>query len=215
MSVIKKKKTECFHFKKGGHIAKVCRTKQGIKNSKQTNHLNTGERERSNFLFIVQNMKSPGAITLELILNTVSVSMELDTVAALSLINTITYHKIRQLTTRSFNQVNYLSRNPDIMLRIYTGERINVHGSAEVEIYHEEKAEVLMLKVIEREGPNLLGHGWWNTLLVRLNGVCNLVGTIDKYVDEMLTKHIKVFSNELGTLTDYKAKLNVDSTVML
>ena len=159
-------------------------------------------------------MKSPGAITLELILNTVSVSMELDTVAALSLINTTTYHKIRQLTTRSLNQVNYLSRNPDIMLRIYTGEHINVHGSAEVEIYHEEKAKVLMLQVIEREGPNLLGRGWWNTLLVRLNGVCNLVGTIDKYVDEMLTKHIKVFSNELGTLTDYKAKLNVDSTVM-
>ena len=34
--------TECFYYKKQGHIAKVCRAKQGSKHSKQTNHLDTG-----------------------------------------------------------------------------------------------------------------------------------------------------------------------------
>ena len=49
---------------------------------------------------------------------------------------------------------------------------------------------------------------------MRLNSVCDFVGTINKGVDEVLTKHIKVFANELGTLTGYKTKLNVDSTTI-
>ena len=88
--------TECFHCKKRGHIAKVCRAKQGSKHSKQTNHLDTVERENSYSLFTVPDKKSPGAMTLELTLNTVPVSMELDTGAALSLINMATYHNIAQ-----------------------------------------------------------------------------------------------------------------------
>ena len=68
--------------------------------------------------------------------------------------------------------------------------------------------------MVEGEGPNLLGRDWLEILQVRLNSVCNLVGTINKGFDEVLTKHIKVFANELGTLTGYKAKLNVDPTAM-
>ena len=50
---------------------------------------------------------------------------------------------------------------------------------------------------------------------MRLNGVCNLVGTINKGVDEALTKHTKVFANELGTLKGYKGKLKIDPKAML
>ena len=73
---------------------------------------------------------------------------------------------------------------------------------------------MLRIQVVEGEGPNLLGRDWLETLQVRLNGVCNLVGTINKGVDEVLTEHIEVFANELGTLRGYKAKLNVDPTAM-
>ena len=62
---------------------------------------------------------------------------------------------------------------------------------------------MLRLQVVEGEGPNLPGHDWLETLQVRLNVVCNLVGTINKGVDEVLTKH-----------KGYKAKLNVDPTAM-
>ena len=36
------------------------------------------------------------------------------------------------------------------------------------------------LQDVNGEGPNLLGRDWLETLQVKLNGVCNLVGTIDK-----------------------------------
>ena len=87
---------------------------QGSKNFKQTHHLNTGERENSHSLFTVQDKMSPGAITVELTLNTVPVSMELHTGAALSLINMATYHKIAQLSQLPLQK-------SDIMLRTYIG----------------------------------------------------------------------------------------------
>ena len=155
----------------------------------------------------MQDKKSPGAMTLELTLNTVPVSMELNTGAALSLINMATYHKIAQSSQLPLQK-------SDVMLRTYTGERINIRGSVEVKVYYQGKTKMLRLQVVEGEGPNLLGHDWLVTLQVRLNSVCNLVGTINKGVDEVLTKHIKFFANELGTLTGYKAKLNVDTTAM-
>ena len=59
--------------------------------------------------------------------------------------------------------------------------------------FHPRKPEVLRLQVAEGEGPNHLGCDWLETLQVRLNGVCNLVSTINKGVNEILTKHIKGF----------------------
>ena len=196
-----------FHCKKRGHIEKVCRAKQGSKHSKQTNHLDTVERENLYSLLTVQDKKSPGAMSLKLTLNTVPVSMELDTGAALSLINMATYHKIAQSSQLPLQK-------SDVMLRTYTGERINIRGLVKVNVYYQVKTKMLRLQVVEGEGPNLLGRDLLETLQVRLNGVCNLVVTINKGVDEVLTKHIKVFANELGTLTGYKAKLNVDPTAM-
>ena len=124
----------------------------------------------------VQDKKSPGAMTLELTLNTVPVSMELDTGAALSLINMATYHKIAQSSQLPLQK-------SDVILRTYTGEHINIRGSVEVKVYYQGKTKTLRLQVVEGEGPNLLGHDWLETLQVRLNCVCNLVGTINKGVD--------------------------------
>ena len=52
---------------------------------------------------------------------------------------------------------------------------------------------MLRLQIGNGEGPNLLGRDWLETLQVRLNGVYNLVDTIEKGVDEILTKHINFF----------------------
>ena len=70
----------------------------------------------------MQDKKSPGAMTLELTINTVPLSMELDTGAALSLINMATYHKIAQSS-------QFPLQKSEVMQRTYTGERINIHGS--------------------------------------------------------------------------------------
>ena len=77
----------------------------------------------------MQDKKSPGAMTLELTLNTVAVSMELGTGAALSFIHTATYHNIAQSS-------QFPLQKSDVMLSMYTGERINIHGSVEVKVYY-------------------------------------------------------------------------------
>ena len=77
-------------------------------------------------------------MTVELTLNTVPVSRELDTDAALSLINMETYHKIAQSSQLPLQK-------SDIMLRTYTGECINISGSAEVKVYTQRKTKVFRL----------------------------------------------------------------------
>ena len=61
----------------------------------------------------MQDKNSPGAMTVELTLNTVPVSMEFDTGAALSLINMATYHTIAQSSQLPLQK-------SDTMLRMYT-----------------------------------------------------------------------------------------------
>ena len=100
----------------------------------------------------MQDKNIPGAMTLELTLNTVPVSMELDTGAAMSLINMTTYHKIAQSSQLPLQK-------SDVMLKTYTGKRINICWSVEVKVYYQEKTKWLRLQV----GYNLLGCDWLET----------------------------------------------------
>ena len=119
-------------------------------------------------------------MSVELTLNMIPISMELDTGAALSLINTATYYKIAQSSQLPLQMSN-------VMLKTYTAECINICRSAEVKVYYQGKTEVLRLQVVEWEGPNLLWHDWLEILQVRINGVRDLVGTINRGNDKVLT----------------------------
>ena len=116
-------KTAVCHFcKKRGHIASVCRTKQSQAVKRRNHHLDVSEDESESYSLYTVNGKSSEAMQVHLTMNSVPVSMELDTGAAISLINSATYHRIAQAS-----QLNPLQKS-QVTLKTYTGETINTLG---------------------------------------------------------------------------------------
>lgn len=107
------KEAECHRCKKPGQLSKMC-GKVGLR--KKAHHLDLDENEDAYFLFSVRSKALEDAMRIGLTLNGVPVTMELDTGAALSLINKSTYQKIAQAS-----QLNPLQPTP-VQLKTYTGE---------------------------------------------------------------------------------------------
>ena len=196
------KESKCRNCKKTGHLAKMCR-KGGQK--KQAHYLDLDENEDSYSLYSVRSKALEDAMMISLTLNGVPVSMELDTGAALSLINKSTYQKIAQAS-----QLNPLQPSR-VLLKTYTGERINILGttSTAVRVCCGENDAMQSVHVVEGEGPNLLGRDWISKFQVSVN---NVVGACNHSagVEEILSKHADVFKEELGKLKGFKAKLYID-----
>ena len=142
---------------------------------------------------------------VHLIMNSVPVSMELDTGAAISLINSATYHRIAQAS-----QLNPLQKS-QVTLKTYTGETINTLGWTIAQVKCGEKEVTLPIHVVEGDGPNLLGRDWITTFKGCVSSLCNVVSTSNADLDQVLSKHTAVFTNELGALKGFKAKLYVKS----
>lgn len=96
-----------------------------------------------------------------------------------------------------------------MMLKTYTGEHIKILGSTQVLFNYNEKEKTLPAHVVDSEGPNLMGRDWLRKFEVVLSRLCNHVGTgaNQSSLEQVLSKHVEVFGDQLGTLRGYKAKL--------
>lgn len=200
---------ECRRCHKTGHIARVCRSK-GQSNPKKTHYvqeateLSTTEDPSYDLFNLQDNTYEP--ITVELELNQVPLTMELDTGASLTLINKASYDLISQE-----NQCAKLEK-PDVELRTYTGEAVKILGSTTVEAKYGEQNLQLIVHVVDGQGPNLLGRDWLSKFKINeLSNIHTLV-TPSK-LDQVLNKHTLIFEEGLGTLKDVKVKLLVDPSV--
>ena len=163
------------------------------------------EPEGAYSLYNISNSKAEDPIYVGLTVNGFHVTMELDTGSGLTLINEETYSKIGQP-----NQLNPLEK-ASVILKTYTGQQINVLGTAQVVICYHGREEVLPVQVVEGVGPNLLGRDWIQQLKVSVDIGCNLVSSVNSNLGDLLCKHADVFKPELGLLTGLKAKLHVKS----
>lgn len=94
---------------------------------------------------------------------------------------------------------------PQIKLRTYTGEALDVIGQASVQVTCQNQIANLPLQIIKGKGPSLFGRNWLRN--IKLNW-----GSIKKIscdLDNVLAKHKSVFNDELGTMQGTKAKLFV------
>ena len=92
-------------------------------------------------------------------MNGIHVKMELDTGSGLTIINEQMYSEIAKP-----NQLNPLQKT-DIILKTYTGEKIDILGSAQVVACNQGKEVVLPVQVVKGVGPNLLGRDWIKAIL--------------------------------------------------
>ena len=209
----------CHNCGKTGHIATVCRTKKTptrsqserrkpfAKTSRAAKWVAEDDAQRSDSeeIAILTIGKKSGSqpIQVGLTVEGKQLTMEVDTGAAVSLIS--------EHVRKSMFPTSHL-RKSNVVLRTYTGERVSVLGELPVEVqYGDQQPKVLTLLVVEGAGPCLLGRNWlahicldWKTI-----GAVSMQSKSPECLEALLSQHSEIFSEELGTIREIKAKLAV------
>ncbi len=131
-------------------------------------------------------------------LNGKSLEMELDTGATVSIMSQEKFVRLFPSTPIPRSKVE---------LQTYTGEQMKVLGEVPVRVsYQQQPAQDLPLVVVEGNGPSLLGRNWLHHIKLDWASI--------KAVPPSSQDSWKIFTNELGTIKPYKAKLIVAPTAV-
>ena len=147
------------------------------------------------------NVPSPpqAPLLVSVTVNQLSLTMEVDTGAAFSVISRSTFEKL-------FSSVPL--RKTDIKLKTYTGESLQMYGEFTADVGYNHQELTLVLVVAGDVGPSLLGRNWLHSLRLNWSSLFHLE---DHQLTDLLTRYSSVFSEILGTLKGCKAKLYVNS----
>ena len=84
--------------------------------------------------------------------------------------------------------------SPRIVLKTYTGERLELEGQVMVQVRYQEAT--LPLLVVKGTGPSLLDHNWLQ--IIRLNW--GEIKHVSSELDNLIAKFPEVFKEGLGTV---------------
>ena len=140
---------------------------------------------------------------LDLVVNGKPLVMELDTGASVSLVSEKTWKRIFLGCPLEPSEVH---------LSTYSGEGLKVLGEKEVKVQYGSQEVSLPLIVVEGTGVSLFGRGvslfgrnWLKAIKIDWGSIKQL----HNQVDEVLSRHQKLFQDELGTLQGVPAKLSL------
>ena len=184
----------CHYCKKQGHISKVCRkrtrdSKADKTASRSTNQLigsnDDDEEDTDEYSLFYSSAGRTQPITVPVTLNGLDTTMEIDTGAALSVMNEHTYRSL------------WPKRKPplkptSIRLKTYTGEHIVVKGIIRVHVLYQAQQAELDLLVVAGKGPSLLGRDWLENLRLDWQSI-KYSTTVADDLQEILDKHSTVF----------------------
>ena len=119
--------------------------------------METTEEEEEEYSMLHMTTKEKEPHRVELKLNGIHTSMEVDTGAAATIINEETYKRI--------SEGNQVKNRPQletakVKLQTYTGELVKVIGTLNVIVKYEKQEVELQTLVVEGSGANLLGRDW-------------------------------------------------------
>ena len=196
------KTARCHNCGRIGHVKAVCRSKKKLRRDMiqqvSEDRGETSETEDYSLFALHDSANARQPFLVNLQVDDVPLSMELDTGASLSIMSESTFRrhwpdKPLQPTRRQ--------------LRTYTGEIIQVLGTVQVHVRHGANSADLPLMVVGMDGPSLLGRNWLNSLQLDWSQLHRLH---DGALEEVLRRHSQVFRDELGTLQGFRAKIHVD-----
>ena len=127
--------------------------------------------------------------------------MEIDTGAAASVISEKTYKNAWVGEARP----SLLTTN--VLLRTYSGERLNIRGEIKVDVQFRDKKAKLNLLVVVGNGPSLMGRDWISVLQPNFSV---LRSSVDGSLQSLLDKHAVLFKEEVGRIRGVKVKIHVD-----
>ena len=197
------KKACCNKLDTGGGLTETTRQgKQQTRKAVGKNTVKTGTPDTSSVeeYPLHQLTENSGSKPIELNVNVQgkTISMELDTGAAVSLISEVNYNNF-------FSDVSL--KKSTVKLKSYSGEDIPVIGQTEVLIKYNQQEENLPLLVVKGDGRSLFGRNWFSCITLDWKEIHQVMNSSLKTV---LDRHSAVFQEGLGKLKDYKAKITLD-----
>ena len=195
--------TVCRFCQKTGHLARVCRrrgkTAQGKgstedKDSKAHYVSESSSEQGEEYAMFPVTSPSSDPYRIAMTLDGVLVSMDVDTGAALTVINQLTYERLLERAEQGSRPCQLVPSGK--LLKSYSGHAIPVLGTMQVEARYRDKGLVLPVYIVTGGGPNLLGRDWLSHFEVDL-ALLQAV-TSDGKLDSILETYSAVFSDELG-----------------
>jgi hypothetical protein len=135
-------------------------------------------------------------------MDTTSVSMQVDTGAAVSIIPASLYKKSLQM---------YSLRNTDIKLKSYTGDQIPIVGKLEVPVTYGEQHYMLPVVVAEGDSPALMGRDWLSKLKLNWSTIFSVTQGTPSDLHRLLKTNAELFENDGATIKGHAASLKLKS----
>ena len=66
------------------------------------------------------------------------------------------------------------------------------------------------LPVVSGNGPSLMGRDWLQKIHLNWHAICHVVKGKTQMLEDVLQKHVVVFSNKMGVAKNIVAKIHID-----
>ena len=152
-------------------------------------------------LFTLTMSHTTHAIVVPVEINNMTVNMEIDTGATVSLVSEETYNQ--HWPQQQLEESN-------TRLKTYSGEHLETLGNMNVSVCYSDQQVTLPLVVIKGKGPSLFGRNWLEKTKLNWPEIHKLQ---EDPVGAILRQHAKVFEESLGTLTGFTAQVHIDPAV--
>ena len=190
----------CRKCHKRGHIARMCQSQptERVEFVEASDDQGESESTATTFTINTVNRETGQRSMQESLVDGHRLPVELDTGASVSIISQDTLRRILP---------DSRPRPSDIILKTYSGQRLEVLGEVDVAVeYDNQPKKVLPLVVVKGDGPTLLGWNWLVHLQLNWKGIKKIYTG----VEALLQQYEELFRDELGTLQGITARLTVD-----
>ena len=174
------------------------RVQETIEDQTSDAEASSGEEYHLHKLTDRESTSDPIEVTV--LVNRKKLTMEVDMGAAVSIIS--------DQTRRSLFPKQPL-RESTLILKTYTEEPMEVVGQLRVRVKYGGQEEKLVLIVVSGSGPSFFGRNWLKYLQLDWRKIASVRIPRSESVSTLIERHQQLFTDELGTVTPYKAKLQV------